>query len=60
MIMSYITFLHIGERKCPRCGVIGNLKKGGTLKFFEGPRCNTEFTNEMILNDGDEIDLINN
>ncbi|MBW6451809.1 MAG: hypothetical protein K0B02_03710 [DPANN group archaeon] len=57
---SYITFLHIGKKKCPKCGVIGNKKKEGTLSFFECPRCNTEFTNEMILSDGDEMDLLNN
>lgn len=58
--MNYITFFYAGLKKCPKCGVIGDKKKEGKMEFFECPRCNTEFTNEMILTDGEDIDLINN
>ncbi len=58
--MSSITFMHTGLMKCPKCGTIGNSKKKDELKFFECPLCNTEFTDEVILTEGYEIELTNN
>ena len=55
-----ITFLYLGNKKCPKCGVIGNETKEHDLKFLRCPLCNTEFTGEMILNSGRDFEIINN
>lgn len=48
-------FIHIGER-CPICGMIGDKAKVEGLSFFRCPRCETEFTKEMILSLGKEME----
>lgn len=58
--MTLITFLHTGPTKCPRCGTIGNLRKEDDIQFFECPLCSTEFTDEIMLSEGCEVELMNN
>ncbi len=60
IVLTLITFLHAGHTKCPKCGTIGNPKKDKSISFFECPLCNTEFTDEIILSEGLEIELTNN
>jgi len=58
--MNIAMFLHPGKRKCPKCGVIGAKAEEENMKFFKCPLCSTEFTDELILNQGDDIELGNN
>lgn len=51
-----ITFLHFGENKCPKCGIIGNKKTEDDIKFFECPCCHMEFTNEIVLYPGEYVE----
>ncbi len=60
IVLTLITFLHAGHTKCPKCGTIGNKKKDNNINFFECPLCNTEFTDEIILSEGSDIELSNN
>ena len=48
-IDNLATFIHRGEKHCPKCGMIGNSKEKEEIKFFKCPGCETEFTKEMIL-----------
>ncbi|MCK5593824.1 MAG: hypothetical protein KAI18_01135 [Candidatus Aenigmarchaeota archaeon] len=58
--MTLITFLHAGHTKCPKCGTIGDARNEKKINYFECPLCNTEFTDEIILSEGVEIELTNN
>ena len=58
--VTLITFLHAGHTKCPRCGTIGDERNEKEIIFFECPLCSTEFTDEIILSEGSEIELTNN
>jgi DNA-directed RNA polymerase subunit RPC12/RpoP len=53
MIMGEITFLHLGKNKCPRCGSVGDKRDDENIRFYECPRCHTEFTSDIIINDGE-------
>lgn len=58
--MNIATILHPGKKKCPKCGVIGKKAEEEGLNFFRCPFCSTEFTDELVLNQGDDVELGNN
>lgn len=55
-----ITFVHLGKRKCPNCGGIGEEKSVLGVDMMACPVCKTEFTEEVIIIDGDEVSIANN
>ena len=55
-----VNLIHAGKNKCPNCGVVGKNAKENEIKFLRCPLCSTEFTNELILNQGDDIHIGNN
>ncbi len=60
ILLTLITFLHAGHKKCPKCGTFGNTRKEDDIRFYECPLCNTEFTDELILSEGIDVELTNN
>ena len=57
----FVSFLHLGEKKCPKCGLIGDVIKGKKAEeashkfnYYKCPGCETEFTNELILSIGEK------
>ncbi len=54
------TFLHLGKEKCPKCGVIGNSKSVLGVDMLECPVCHSEFTEELLIIDGEDIAAGNN
>lgn len=63
--LAVITFLDLGQKKCPLCGMIGESVKAdfgrGDVKFFRCPGCATEFIREFIINLGkSDVDVLKN
>lgn len=56
--LALTTFLRLGEKKCPRCGMIGEkiiLGKGrDSVSCLRCPGCETKFTSEIIINLGED------
>jgi len=59
--MEDISFLRLSKHHCPKCGMLGNLRKEHNINFFECPCCKTAFTEDIVIAATDEeIPLDNN